>query len=291
MRNTYNLLAALLLTMASFRGLAQTGSAETAATSRVAASGGSSAVANNETSATTRVGAPAPEEPGKIQGKVGSSTGQPIEAATIALLNARDSSVVKVTSTNKAGQFHFNNLPVGKYIISATSVGYGAVLSQSFEVTDARTSQTLPAMTLTATSTSLAAISVVGKRPLIEQKADRMVVNVDASPSNSGSTVMDVLEKSPGISLDKDDNISLKGKQGVTIMIDNKPTYLSASQLASYLRSRPDRDHDQPIRQVRRLGQLRHHQYQNEEEQAEGLQRQREPHAYPGRLSQTQRKL
>jgi len=239
MRNTYTLLAALLLTTASFRGLAQTGSAETAATSKVAASGGSSSVANNETSATTRAGAPAPEEPGKIQGKVGSSTGQPIEAATIALLNARDSSVVKVTSTNKAGQFHFNNLPVGKYIISATSVGYGAVLSQSFEVTDARTSQTLPAMTLTATSTSLAAISVVGKRPLIEQKADRMVVNVDASPSNSGSTVMDVLEKSPGISLDKDDNISLKGKQGVTIMIDNKPTYLSASQLASYLRSLP----------------------------------------------------
>ncbi|MBS1601009.1 MAG: TonB-dependent receptor [Bacteroidetes bacterium] len=66
-----------------------------------------------------------------------------------------------------------------------------------------------------------------------------MVVNVDASPSNAGSSVMDVLEKSPGVMVDKDGNISLKGKQGVTIMIDNKPTYLTATQLASYLKSLP----------------------------------------------------
>src|SRR6202022_793295 len=70
-------------------------------------------------------------------------------------------------------------------------------------------------------------------------KADRMVINVDASPANAGSTALEVLERSPGITVDKDDNISLKGKQGVTIMIDNKPTYLSASQLASYLKSLP----------------------------------------------------
>src|SRR6202022_3763560 len=70
-------------------------------------------------------------------------------------------------------------------------------------------------------------------------KADRMVINVDASPANAGSSAMDVLEKSPGITVDKDDNISLKGKQGVTIMIDNKPTYLSSSQLASYLKGLP----------------------------------------------------
>jgi iron complex outermembrane receptor protein len=66
-----------------------------------------------------------------------------------------------------------------------------------------------------------------------------MIVNVDASPSNTGASVMDVLEKSPGVTVDKDDNISLKGKQGVTIMIDDKPTYMSSTQLASYLKSLP----------------------------------------------------
>ncbi|MEI4884277.1 TonB-dependent receptor plug domain-containing protein, partial [Klebsiella pneumoniae] len=58
-------------------------------------------------------------------------------------------------------------------------------------------------------------------------------------------TAMDVLEKSPGVTLDKDDNISLKGKQQVIVMIDGKPTYLSATQLASYLRSMPASSIDQ----------------------------------------------
>jgi len=264
MRNTFALLAALLITTSG--SFAQSAHETAANSGNPAKRPGTTAIKTINTTPAPATTTPAAvtttpaavtttpaaakttttaEDPGKIEGKVGSSTGQPIESATIALLNAKDSSVVKVTSTNKSGQFHFNNLPAGKYIISATSVGFGATLSQSFEVTDTRTNQVLPAMTLTATSTSLAAISVVGRKPFIEQKADRMVVNVDASPSNSGSTVMDVLEKSPGVTLDKDDNISLKGKQGVTIMIDNKPTYLSASQLASYLRSLPSSAVDQ----------------------------------------------
>jgi iron complex outermembrane receptor protein len=77
-------------------------------------------------------------------------------------------------------------------------------------------------------------VTVDSKRPFIEQKVDRTMINVDASPSNTGTTVMEVLEKSPGISVDKDGNISLKGKQGVMIMIDGKPTYLSGAGPCQY---------------------------------------------------------
>jgi hypothetical protein len=118
-------------------------------------------------------------------------------------------------------------MAAGKYLVSASSVGFSSAYSPLFDLKVAGT-RSLPQLVLSSTTTSLQAIAVVGKKPLIEQKADRTIVNVDASPSNAGSTAMDVLEKSPGITLDKDDNISLKGKQGVTIMIDNKPTYLSA---------------------------------------------------------------
>ncbi len=72
---------------------------------------------------------------------------------------------------------------------------------------------------------------------MIEQKLDRTVINVDASPTNAGATVLEVLEKSPGISVDKDGNISLKGKQGVVVLIDGKPTYLGAQDLANMLRN------------------------------------------------------
>jgi iron complex outermembrane receptor protein len=62
-------------------------------------------------------------------------------------------------------------------------------------------------------------------------------VNVAGSVLATGNTAMDVLERAPGVSVDKDDNISLKGKQGVTVMINDKLTYLSAAQLATLLRS------------------------------------------------------
>jgi len=176
---------------------------------------------------------------GKLAGTAHDAKGQPIESATITLLNATDSAKLRSTATNKAGQFSFDHIPSGKYLVMATSVGFNTLYSPSITLTNEGATRNLPPMVLTSATTSLKEFAVVARRPFLEQKADRMVVNVDASPSNAGSTAMDVLEKSPGVTLDKDDNISLKGKQGVTIMIDNKPTYLSATQLASYLRSLP----------------------------------------------------
>jgi hypothetical protein len=182
---------------------------------------------------------PNPTSPNKISGTIKDDKGQVLEAVTVTLLSARDSSRVRETVTGKTGHFGFSDVPAGKYLVLASSVGYNKLYSLSFEVPGGLVSRTLPPLMLTGTSTSLKEVAVVGKRPPIEQKADRTIINVDASPSNAGSTAMDVLEKAPGVTLDKDDNISLKGKQGVTIMIDGKPTYLSATQLADYLKSLP----------------------------------------------------
>ncbi|HEY6900142.1 MAG TPA: outer membrane beta-barrel protein [Puia sp.] len=215
MRNANSFFATLLLLAASFSGIAQAPAGQSVVTS------------SNGTIQ------------GYIHGRVGDTKGGSLEAATVTLLNARDSSRIKVTTTGKTGQFSFDHLTAGRYLVSASSVGFTTNWSPVVELSAGHTSQTLPPMVLASATASLAAVAVVAKKPLIEQKADRMVVNVDASPTNAGSTVMDVLEKSPGVTLDKDDNISLKGKQSVVVMIDNKPTYLSAAQLASYLRSLP----------------------------------------------------
>lgn len=176
---------------------------------------------------------------GKVTGRIGDETGKPIESATISLIKAADSARVRSSASDKTGHFTFANLPAGKYRLSASSVGRATSWSPVFELTAAHPEQNFPTLVLAPATNNLQAVSVVGKKPLIEQKADRTIINVDASPSNAGATAMDVLEKSPGVTLDKDDNISLKGKQGVMIMIDNKPTYLSADQLANYLRSLP----------------------------------------------------
>lgn len=89
------------------------------------------------------------------------------------------------------------------------------------------------------TTIQLKDITITGRKPLVETRLDRTIVNVDALISNAGTSALDVLEKSPGVLVDQDGNISLLGKSGVTIFIDDKPTYLSGNDLAAYLRSLP----------------------------------------------------
>lgn len=82
-------------------------------------------------------------------------------------------------------------------------------------------------------------VKISGKKSFIEHKIDRTVVNVDALISNAGSNALEVLEKAPGVMVDQDGKISLKGQQGVVVLIDNRPTYLSEAALAAYLKSLP----------------------------------------------------
>jgi hypothetical protein len=86
-------------------------------------------------------------------------------------------------------------------------------------------------------NTALGNVTVTAKRPLIEQKIDRTIVNVEAAVTNVGSSALEVLEKSPGITVDKDGNISLKGKQGVMVLVDGRPTQLGSADLANLLRN------------------------------------------------------
>ena len=85
---------------------------------------------------------------------------------------------------------------------------------------------------------TLKAATVTGKRPPIEELIDRTVVNAESLPGKNGATLMDLLERSPGVTVEQN-KIQLQGKDGVTIYIDDKPTYLSGDDLANYLRSLP----------------------------------------------------
>ncbi|HEY6899108.1 MAG TPA: outer membrane beta-barrel family protein, partial [Puia sp.] len=149
-----------------------------------------------------------------------------------------DSVAKKVVLTDKSGQYRFENIPSGKYILSITHIGYTGY-SQPLEISKAKPALSIPLIVLQPAGSSLGQVIVVGKRPPIENKIDKMVVNVDASPTNGGLNALEVLEKSPGVTVDNDGNVSLKGKQGVKIMIDGKPTYLSPQDLSNYLKNLP----------------------------------------------------
>jgi iron complex outermembrane recepter protein len=159
-----------------------------------------------------------------------------IEAATIALLRAKDSATVKLTYSEKSGQFQFEDIKAGNYLVMATSVGHAKTYSPAFALA-AGAEINVGTLQLVPQEKNLKGVTVVAKKPFIEQKIDKMVVNVDAAVTNAGSTALEILEKSPGITVDKDGNISLKGKAGVRIYIDGRPSYLSGADLANLLKN------------------------------------------------------
>lgn len=173
---------------------------------------------------------------GQIKGSLQTGEGKPADFATVSLLNAKDSSIVKGALSNEAGAYAFNNVKQGSYLIKATSVGYDKAVSAPFQVTG-NGAVTVPVLKLQSAAKALQAVTVTATKPLIERKTDRTVMNVENSVLAAGNSAMDILERAPGVSVDKDDNISMNGKQGVTVMINDKLTYLSSAQLATLLRS------------------------------------------------------
>lgn len=181
----------------------------------------------------------AQNKPGKISGSVTGPDKKPVEAATVQLLKATGNALVKTAITDKDGNYAFEKIAEGNYIISISAAGFAKKQTTPVTISAAKATVDIAATELSIQSKNMEAVTVTAAKPFIEQKNDRTVVNVEASPSNAGATALEVLEKSPGVSVDNDGNISLKGKQGVIIMMDGKPTYLSAADLANVLKNMP----------------------------------------------------
>ncbi len=184
---------------------------------------------------------------GKVAGSIkvkNEATAIPV-SATVALLRAKDSSAVKFTVSQKDGSYSFEQLSNGTYLVAVTSAGYQKSFSPGFEISHEKQAVQVAVIELTELSKSLTGVTVTSSRPLIEQKIDRTIVNVDASITNIGTSALEVLEKSPGVSVDRDGNISLKGKEGVMIMVDGRPTQLGGEDLANMLRNMSSNQLDQ----------------------------------------------
>ena len=178
-----------------------------------------------------------------VGGAITQTGNNPAAFATVTLLKAKDSSLVKGAIADINGKYAFEQVKQGKYLVAAVSIGMTKAYSKVFDV--AGSNVRMPALSLEAASKTLKGIDVTARRPFVEQKAGKMVVNVESSITAAGGSAMEVLEKSPTINVDKDGNISMKGKSGVVIMIDGKPTNMSSQDVAELLKSMPATNLDQ----------------------------------------------
>jgi hypothetical protein len=170
-----------------------------------------------------------------VTGAVHDAAGRSLPFATAVLLHLPDSAVAASQTTTELGTFRFERVAAGRYCLRAMALGYRpgrvavAVASQPVVV---------PPLRLAPVATALKEVVVEGRPPVLEQRADRTVVNMDRL-NTAGDNALEALRKVPGITLDKDEHLQYRGSGSVLVLLDGKPSYLSGEALSQYLKSLP----------------------------------------------------
>ena len=187
----------------------------------------------------------AAQNTGTVSGRITDSTQRPLEGATIFLVSGAKGTPLKTALSDDKGGFVLEHIKPGNYKLIISMTGYNKDSSVTVALNEEKKDVNVGTVKLVSLPQNLQGVTVTAQRPPVERKIDRTVVNADQLLSAAGSTAMDVLERSPGVSVDNNGVISLKGKNSVTIFVDDKPTYLSGSDLENYLRSLPASSVDQ----------------------------------------------
>ena len=171
-----------------------------------------------------------------VMGRVVNARNETLPYASIQLKKSQDSSLVKVEYSSENGTYTFQNLAPAAYFLSISMVGFATYESPQFVVENDK-NMVLPDIALNESNTELKTVTVSARKALIEVKADKTVFNVEGSINATGNNVLELLQKSPGVMVDKDDNIILKGKSGVIIYIDGRQSQLQGADLNAVLKT------------------------------------------------------
>ncbi len=154
----------------------------------------------------------------KISGKILDDNNNPVKAATVLLLHFNDSSLLQSAITNALGEYNFNEIKKGTYLLNASGASFAKQIT-AIEVSD--TIVKVTDIKLKRSINTLAEVTIIAKKPFLEQRADKLVVNVENSATAAGSNALEILKKVPGV-LIRNDKVSIAGKSSVMIMIDGR---------------------------------------------------------------------
>ncbi|WP_211999885.1 TonB-dependent receptor [Chitinophaga sp. HK235] len=170
----------------------------------------------------------------RIHGTISDETGGPLSGATVSLLSAKDSSLIKL-SLSENGSYAFSEAPRDTLLITISYVGFDVFYSLPFYFSGKTI--TLPTFHLHKASSNLKGIGVTARKPMVEVRPDKTVLNVEGTINAIGGHALDLLRKSPGVMVDKDDHLTLNGRNGVQVYIDGRPSPLNEQDLSNYLQS------------------------------------------------------
>lgn len=164
--------------------------------------------------------------------KVADEKQLPIEGAVVELMEKGKS--IRSVISKKNGEAVLDKMASGSYEIKASFTGY---MEQILPKVLVEKTDVYLEVQLKVSVSELTQVIVQSTKPFIQREQGKLIVNPDASPTNSGTTVVELLEKSPGVMIDRNNGISLRNKSGVLVLIDDKPTYLQGADLINLLNS------------------------------------------------------
>jgi len=178
-----------------------------------------------------------PKEVSKISGKITDQAGEVVPYANVALVQL-DGSLVDGAVSDENGAFLVESTKTAKVKLVVSSIGYQTFSSEPFDLAPGLIKD-FGSVSVVNETTGLDEVTVKATRPEIIVEPDKTIVNVEGTVMAEGSNALDVIGRSPGIYVDQDGNINLNGRTGATVMINDRPTYMSATDLANFLRSMP----------------------------------------------------
>jgi hypothetical protein len=172
-----------------------------------------------------------------LHGKVFEEKHLAAEAATVILLSAADSSIIKSTSCDEKGIFKVEVKP-GRYLLLISKIGYDQSLTGPYTVLPDK-DVAVNEINLTLHLPLLGEVSITAQRSYIEVKPDRIILNVQSSIISGGESAFDLLRQAPGVHADNKGDISIIGRSNALVMVDGKATQLTGQDLVDYLQSLP----------------------------------------------------
>lgn len=158
-----------------------------------------------------------------VKGQLVNPEGVAVEFGNVLLYTTKDSTLVKGELTDIDGKYELNKIKAGTYYVEFSMIGYENFVSETFSFTEEASTKDLGTIQFNSQAANLETVTVTAKKPFLEQRAGKMVVNVEGSITGNNGSLQDLLKRVPGMVV-VNGKLQMAGKPSVTILIDGQPT-------------------------------------------------------------------
>ena len=168
---------------------------------------------------------------GIIKGILKENNSSPVEFASVVLYRASDAVMATWTVSDATGTFQLSKIPEGQYYVTISLLGYKPLRINDLSIKKGAIEKNLGALNLETEVSAIGEVTITAGKKAMESKIDKKVVNVAKDITATGGTSVDLLKNVPGVAVEVDGSVTLRGNASVSILVDGRPTSIDATRL------------------------------------------------------------